>query len=156
MQRVLRLGGGWAPIKLTPNPSATVRGRKAVSEFIGSSPDRENPTRRRLSDHTLSKVTLRISSAVHVGPGQSRIPENNARSAPVERNGLQRGFHSGNAGLVASIMPKRPPVQQYHIWLGQIKEKFDPNHVFDPPTESRQTAKPEITLMISDLDRRSV
>ncbi len=138
LQRVLRLGGGWAPIKLSADSVAHIfEVGKAVSEFIG-----EFTETGKLLDapHDFQIIPMEYGHMAHIellfmwDRNDPEFPKNVAefmrRSSETD---ILHGFHSEMPGSSPSIMAEKGPLySNYHIWLRQIQETFDPNHVSNP------------------------
>jgi hypothetical protein len=138
LQRVLRLGGGWAPIKLSADSVAHIfEVGKAVSEFIG-----EFTETGKLLDapHDFQIIPMEYGHMAHIellfmwDRNDPEFPKNVAefmrRSSETD---ILHGFHSEMPGSSPSIMAEKGPLySNYHIWLSQIQETFDPNHVSNP------------------------
>lgn len=134
LQRVLRLGGGWAPIKLSAD---SVRHMfdvgKAVSEFMEDFTETDKILD---APHDFQIIPMEYGHMAHIellfmwDRNHPDAPKNVAefmrRSSETDR---QHGFHSE---MPIFLLAQGPLYSNCHIWAGQIKEIFDPNNVSNP------------------------
>lgn len=133
LQRVLRLGGGWAPIKLSAD---SVRHMfdvgKAVDEFIGEF----TGTGKLLNaPHDFQIIPMEYGHMAHIEllfmwdrtdpDAPKNVAEFMRRSSETDR---AHGFHA-EMPISAS---QGPLYSNCHIWAGRIKEAFDPMGVSNP------------------------
>ena len=138
LQRVLRLGGGWAPNKLSADSiSHMFEVGKAIPEFmtefiekglILNTPD------------NFQIVPLEYGHAAHIEllflwdrnlPEEGKIPL--AFMQKSAETDIKYGYHASMPPNSKSLMEQLGPLySNYHVWANKIKEAFDPNKVSNP------------------------
>jgi hypothetical protein len=136
LQRVLRLGGGWAPVKLSADSvSHMFEVAKAIPEFMGDFIEKglilDTP-------HNFQIVPLEYGHMAHIEllflydlslPDSARIaPAFMQKSAETD---IRHGYH---AAMPSRFMMERqgPLYSNYHVWAIKIKDALDPNRVSNP------------------------
>lgn len=138
LQRVLRLGGGWAPTKLsTESVSHIFEVGKSISEFITEFTDTG-----KLFDapHNFQIIPMEYGHMAHIEL-LFMWDRTDPRSMEYVREFMQRSgetdmkhrFHSSMPGPLGPLTEVQGPLySNYHVWLKQLKRAFDPNNVSNP------------------------
>jgi glycolate oxidase len=138
LQRVLRLGGSWAPIKMSADSVRHIDDvGKAVSEFIG-----EFTETGKIFDapHDFQIIPMEYGRLAHIellfmwdkkDPDAAKnVRDFMRRSSETD---LRHGYHASMPGSAPQMMAVQGPLySNYHIWLQQIRDAFDPNHLANP------------------------
>jgi hypothetical protein len=138
LQRVLRLGGSWAPIKLSADSVRHIfDSGKAVSEFIGEFTETGKIFN---APHDFQIIPMEYGHMAHIellfmwdrrDPDAAKnVMDFMRRSSETD---IQHGYHAEMPGSSPSRMALQGPLySNYHLWAGRIKETFDPNLVSNP------------------------
>ncbi len=134
LQRVLRLGGGWAPVKLSADSVRHIFDTgKAVSEFIGdftetgkifNAPDDYQIIPMEYGH--MAHIELLIMWDRYDPDAPKNVVDFMRRSSETDR---AHGFH---AEMPVMLERQGPLYSNCQIWAGQIKKAFDPNNVSNP------------------------
>ncbi len=138
LQRVLKLGGGWAPTKLGGD---SIRHMFQVAEsipeffyeFIEKGLILDAP-------HNFQIIPMEYGHMAHIEllfffdnnlPDWPRIPGSIMQESM--ENDIKHGYHAATPPQVREMMEKLGPLySNFHIWRNRIKEAFDPNNVSNP------------------------
>ena len=138
LQRVLRLGGGWAPIKLSADSVRHIFDvGKAVSEFIG---DFTETGKIFDAPHDFQIIPMEYGHMAHIellfmwdrtDPDAAKnIMEFMRRSSETD---ISHGYHAEMPGASPAAMARQGTLySNYHLWASRIKAAFDPNNVSNP------------------------
>lgn len=138
LQSVLRLGGGWAPIKLA---SESVSHICEVGKNIGNFITKYTETGKIFdAPEDYQIIPMEYGHFAHIellfmwdredpaamkGVGEFR--------AECRQSDLDKNFHGEMPGFLSpSAMELGPLYSNFHIWLKQLKEAFDPKNVARP------------------------
>ena len=136
LQRVLRLGGGWAPAKLSADSvSHMFEVAKAIPEFMGEFIEKGLVLN---APDNFQIVPLEYSHMAHIEllflydrdlPNSEEIlPAFMQKSAETD---IRHGYHA--AMPARNMLEKQGPLySNYHVWAMKIKDTFDPNGVSNP------------------------
>jgi len=138
LQRVLRLGGGWAPIKLGAD---SIRHMCEVGESISSY----------IHDYTDTGILFDAPESFQIVPMEyghsahiellfmydrtnpSVRPEVGKFTARARASDIADHFHAEMPGCLNQTAEQLGPLySNYHVWLRRIKESFDTNNVANP------------------------
>lgn len=140
LQRVLRLGGGWAGMKLGGDSiSHMFEVAKAIPEFLDDYIEKELVID---APYNFQIIPMEYGHLAHIEllvfydlnqPNFSEIPMNLMRQS--SETDIKHGFHSATPGGGGNreIMAKQGPLyNNFHLWVLRIKEAFDPENVAKP------------------------
>ncbi len=139
LQRVLKLGGGWSPVKLGGD---SVR---HMFEVAGSIPEffYDFIEKGEILDapHNFQIIPMEYGHMAHIellffydrtAPGRRGITA--AISQKSFETDLRHGYHAASPSHGKAMMEKYGPLwSNFHLWQNRIKEAFDPAGVSNPP-----------------------
>jgi glycolate oxidase len=138
LQRVLRLGLGWMPTKLSADSVTHMFDiAKAIPEFINDFIEQGKILN---APDNFQIVPMEYGHMAHIellflwdttSPATAKMPfEFIQKSGGTD---MRHGFHSTMPrNNKAALEMQGPLYSNYHIWAAQIKEAFDPNKVSNP------------------------
>jgi glycolate oxidase len=138
LQRVLRLGRGWAPTKLSADSIFHMfEVGKAIPEFITEFIEKGLILN---APDNFQIVPLEYGHAAHIEllflwdrnlSEEGKIPL--AFMQKSTGTDIKHGYHASMPPNSKSLMEQLGPLySNYHIWANKIKEAFDPNMVSNP------------------------
>jgi glycolate oxidase len=138
LQRVLRLGGGWGPAKLSGDSiNHMFKVGKAIPEFMGefiekglvlNAPDNWQVIPMEYGHLAHIELLFLFDRAM---PNWASIPlAFMQKSAGTD---IRHGYHASMPPNSKSLMEQLGPLySNYHVWAMKISEAFDPNMVSNP------------------------
>jgi glycolate oxidase len=138
LQRVLKLGGGWAPTKLGGDSVRHMfQVAEAIPEFFNEFIEKglilDAP-------HNFQIIPMEYGHMAHIEllfffdnnlPDWPFIPGSIMRKSL--ENDIKHGYHAASPPPLKEMMEKLGPLySNFHIWRNKIKASFDPNNVSNP------------------------
>lgn len=138
LQRVLKLGGGWAPTKLGGDSIRHMfQVAEAIPEFFYEFIEKglilDAP-------HNFQIIPMEYGHMAHIEllfffdnnlPGWPGIPGSIMQKS-LESD-IRHGYHAASPPPAREIMEKLGPLySNFHVWRNKIKEAFDPDNVSNP------------------------
>jgi glycolate oxidase len=138
LQRVLKLGGGWAPNKLSGDSiSHMFEVAKKIPEFFYEFIEKGLILN---APHNFQVIPMEYGHLAHIEllfffdhnlPEWQTIPLNvNQKSIATD---IKYGHHAAMPPRVKALLERLGPLySNFHVWMTKVKDAFDPNGVSNP------------------------